>query len=42
MMRLHTENEVNQHEQLNSPTASEGEMIYTLKQVPESYLSERH
>ena len=31
MMRLNTEAEVQQHEQMNSPTASEGDMIYTLK-----------
>ena len=42
MMRLHTENEVDEHEMLNSPTQSERDMIDSLKNVTEGQKSERH
>ena len=42
MLRLYTENEVEEHEKLNSPTQSERDMIVSLKNVTEDLKSERH
>ena len=42
MLRLYTENEVEEHEKFNSPTQSERDMIDSLKNVTEDLKSERH